>query len=84
MRNNTGVAERDGRVVKYGLCVGSSDLIGLRRRDGKFIAIEVKAPSGRVSPEQEMFIQRIRASGGLAGVARTVEDALAILHADVP
>ena len=42
-------------------------------------AIEVKAERGRVTPEQQRFIDVVREAGGVAGVARSVDDARAIL-----
>lgn len=35
-----------GNTISFGLCNGSSDLIGIRNSDGKFVAIEVKTPLG--------------------------------------
>ena len=63
-RNNTGtLVDRQGWLMRFGLCKGSSDLIGLRsvevtaamvgQRIGQFVAIEVKAPHGAIRPEQE-------------------------------
>lgn len=89
-RNNTG-AMRDphGQLVRFGLCPGSSDLIGLRtititpemvgQRVAVFAAVEVK-DRGRATPQQTAFIDMVRAAGGLAGIARSVPDALAILR----
>lgn len=79
-RNSSGQFCANGRTVHYGLCVGSADLIGIRRSDGRFIAIEVKTTSGRVSQEQHQFIELVRANGGLAGVARSVEEAMEIVN----
>lgn len=89
-RNNTGaLKDAAGRLVRYGLCPGSSDLIGLRtriiteadlgHRFAQFVAIEVK-DQGRLTPEQERFIAMVQQAGGLAGVARSPEDARAILR----
>ena len=58
---------------------GVSDIIGWTE-GGRFVAIEVKAPRGRVTDEQAAFIELVRRSGGLAGVARSVADARAILE----
>jgi hypothetical protein len=44
-----------------------------------FIAIEVKAAGGRPSPEQRAFIQMAQQAGGLAGIARSVDEAWAIV-----
>jgi hypothetical protein len=71
-RNNVGVATKP-RFVKYGLFIGSADLVGVAR--GMFIALEVKAPKGKVSPEQVAWLAEVRMFGGVAGVVRAVEDA---------
>ena len=62
---------------------GVSDLIGWTE-GGRFVAIEVKAPRGRLTDEQAAFIELVRRSGGLAGVARSVDDARAILEGRTP
>lgn len=77
-RNNTGILkDANGRPIKFGLCTGSSDLIGICA-DGRFLAIEVKTPVGKVSPAQNLFIAAVRRNGGRAGVARSAADALVI------
>ena len=77
-RNNTGaLRDATGRLVRYGLCKGSSDIIGICP-DGKFLCVEVKSAKGRSTPDQERFIAAVRSKGGRAGVARSVEDALEI------
>jgi hypothetical protein len=48
---------------------GSADIIGCLP-GGKFLAVEVKAPGGRLSPEQREFLETVRQQGGLALVAR--------------
>ncbi|MDQ2898870.1 MAG: VRR-NUC domain-containing protein [Acidobacteriota bacterium] len=42
--------------------------------DGRILCIEVKAPKGRVSPHQQLFIDRINESNGKAFVARSIDD----------
>nr|DAO19824.1 MAG TPA: Nuclease [Caudoviricetes sp.] len=59
---------------------GTSDLIGIRRDDGKFVAIECKTPRGRLREDQKLFIDAILKSNGIAGVARSAEDALNLLE----
>ena len=89
-RNNCGaLLDQRGQMVAYGLCKGSSDLIGLRQvvigpehlgqTLAVFSAIEVKAPRGRATTEQLAFIAAVQSLGGLAGVAKSVEDANFIL-----
>jgi hypothetical protein len=43
-------------------------------RSGRFLAIEVKAPKGKVSPHQEAFLKEIEERGGLALVAHSVDE----------
>jgi len=77
-RNNTGaLPDRTGRIIRYGLCVGSSDIIGVAA-DGLFLAIECKTAKGKATPEQERFIAAVKARGGRAGVARSGKEAVDI------
>ena len=79
-RNNIGVASMNGSVVRFGVGgQGGADLIGVRRSDGKFVAIEVKAPGGKVSDAQAQFRDLVNAAGGLAFIARSIEEAVAMV-----
>ena len=91
-RNNTGtLKDQHGRPVQFGLCKGSADLIGWKQvtvtpemvgqQVAVFTSIEVKTPTGRIRPEQQQWLDTVQAAGGIAGVARTVEDALRIMTA---
>ena len=94
-RNNTG-AMRDerGQLVRFGLCPGSADLIGYRsititpemvgQTVAVFAAVEVKALTGRPTAQQTAFLEHVIAAGGLAGIARSVEDADRILTGGSP
>ena len=84
-RNNVGaLKDINGRLVKYGLCTGSSDIIAIRpvvitpemvgSAIGQFVAIEVKQQGEKPNDAQERFLEIIRKHGGLAGVARSVEE----------
>lgn len=74
IRLNTGNFElKDGRHIICGVR-GLSDLLFIG--NGKVAFIEVKTPTGRPSPEQLSFIERMQALGHSAGIARSVEDAL--------
>jgi hypothetical protein len=48
---------------------GSADILGCLP-DGRFLAVETKAPHGRLSPEQSAFLEKIQGMGGIAVVAR--------------
>lgn len=74
-RNNTGaLKDRSGRLIRYGLCTGSSDLIGMFQ--GRFLAIEIKKPKKNPTPEQHNFMTVVNNNGGIAFVARSPEDVL--------
>jgi hypothetical protein len=57
-----------------GSYLGVSDIIGCYK--GKMIAIELKAPKGVASPDQIRFIENVNAAGGLAFVARSLDDVI--------
>ena len=89
-RNNTGaLVDQQGRFVRFGLCKGSSDLIGLRslevtpelvgQRLAQFVALEVKTASGVVSSEQRAFLRVVQELGGVAAVCRPLEEAEQLL-----
>jgi hypothetical protein len=90
-RNNTGtLKDANGRPVQFGLCKGSADLIGWKRvtvteemvgtQVAVFLSIEVKTPTGRLRHEQQQWLDAVQAAGGIAGVARSVSDAEALLR----
>lgn len=97
LRMNAGVAWTGGPITRgqdgsvtiknarafHGVTAGVSDLFGWCA-DGVVLAIEVKTPTGRATPEQLAFIAAVQRSGGRAGVARSVQDALAILAGETP
>jgi hypothetical protein len=79
------VTLQDARPLIAGLCTGSSDLIGWRsievtadmvgRRLAVFAAVEVKSSTGRPTEQQRAFLDAVQDAGGIACVARSVEDA---------
>ncbi len=103
-RNNVGTAwngknyaTKDGKrvienaqLIRFGLCKGSSDLIGytsktitpdmVGQKVAVFTAIEVKKKGGKESPEQKNFIKRLNDAGGLGGFAYSEAEAAAIIQ----
>ena len=53
---------------------GVSDILGCYK--GRFLAIEVKTPGGRTSPEQERFLANVNDAGGIAFVAHSIYDVI--------
>ncbi len=52
---------------------GIADILGILP-DGKLLAIEVKSAKGRLQENQKIFLREIRDRGGVAMVARSLED----------
>jgi hypothetical protein len=89
-RNNVGrLLDQHGRMVTFGLCPGSADLVGystvtvtpemVGQRLAVFTAVEVKAERGRPTPEQTAWLEHVSNAGGRAGIARSVPEALRII-----
>lgn len=76
VRNTTGFDR--GRKIRYGLGLGGPDLVGLAHQ--RAIAIEVKMPGGRLSRAQEAWLGAFARLGGVGGIARSVEEASAIVE----
>ena len=77
MRNNVGcLKDITGRTVKFGLAVGSSDLIGwtLCNDAAVFTAVEVKMRGKKPTREQAAFIAAVKQAGGIACVAYSIND----------
>ena len=80
---------RTGRYVQFGLAKGSSDLVGFKtvkitpeminQEVAVFVSIEIKTERGKLTDVQQNWLQKVKSSGGIVGVARTVKDALQIL-----
>lgn len=56
---------------------GTSDIIGIWR--GKMLCIEVKSATGRLRPEQKLFLEAMSSLGAIAFVARSLQDVLLVL-----
>lgn len=89
-RNNIAKVKLGSRWVNFGIPGnGGSDLLGLHtititpemvgRRVAVFLAVECKSQKGRATADQSAFIHFIRKAGGIAGVARSPEEALTLI-----
>lgn len=54
---------------------GISDILGCTPQ-GKFLAIEVKQPKGRPTPDQLAFIERVNTLGGIGFIAYSLDDVI--------
>ena len=73
-RQNSGAAKVGNRFIRFGWA-GCADVLG-QLRDGRFLAVEVKSPTGRLRPEQAVFLERINQAGGVGFMARDLRDVL--------
>jgi len=53
------------------------DMVG--QRVAVFCSVEVKSARGRVRPDQAAWLAAVQSAGGIAGIARSPEEAAAIL-----
>ena len=90
-RNNVGrLIDAQGRLVTFGLCPGSADLIGyvpvtitpemVGMRLAVFAGVEVKRPGGRATSQQLQWLGAAQAAGSRAGIATSVDEAGLILR----
>ena len=89
-RHNTGqIKDATGRPVRFGLAVGSADIVGIVAPRGRWIAIEVKAPgwvpakSGaryEHEEDQRKWMAIVRAFGGVAGFASSLGEAMLLVE----
>lgn len=70
---------KDGRYFQTGVPPGFSDLFGFRKSDGRAVFIEVKTKTGRISIEQQNFLEAMQSSGAIAGVCRSTEEAIELV-----
>ena len=73
-RQNSGAAKVGNRFIRFGW-TGCADVLG-QLTDGRFLAVEVKGPTGRLRPEQTVFLERVNQAGGLGFMARDCRDVL--------
>jgi len=82
LNNPVGVARIGDRTIRYGAGgVGASDLLGIMRGSGIFVACEVKVPGKKPTEEQKTFLRRVASAGGIAFCAHSSEEAKFFLTA---
>lgn len=88
-RRNDGclVLQPGAARVEFGLCIGSSDLVGIVGQGhetleaGRFIALEIKANGDTLQDHQRRWLDLVIELGGLAAVVRSVDDVDRVLGA---
>ncbi len=78
-RQNSGTfAQQYGEKTHYvraNTAKGMSDIMGILK-DGRTLAIEVKSAIGKIMPHQREFLLSIHIAGGVAFIARSVQDVI--------
>lgn len=80
-RNNSGFFKHDyttkagiqKRSIMRAGVRGSSDILGISKT-GRFIAVECKRKGNKPTPQQALFLDEIKARGGYAVVAYSIDD----------
>lgn len=80
-RMNSGAVRIGKRFVRFGW-KGCPDVLG-QLKDGRLLGVEIKAQKGKLRPEQTIFLERIRAAGGVAFMARDCRDVMTALSDDL-
>ena len=75
-KNNTGVLKNDsGEYIRFGLN-GSADIIGILKKNGKMICIEVKTGNAVQSKVQKNFEKMILDYNGYYIVGRSIQQVI--------
>ena len=69
--NNIGVPMQNGGF-RPSPVKGLHDILCCK--NGRFIALEVKAPGGKLSKNQKRFLESVESSGGVAAVVTSLEE----------
>jgi hypothetical protein len=77
-QNNTGIYDESISAWRKSpnSMKGVSDIIGYNRRNGQFVAIEVKTGTDRLSESQKIFLDGVHNAGGFSMVAHSFDDFL--------
>lgn len=78
--NSTGIFDPESKRFRAFVGMrGTGDILGVLP-GGRFLSVECKEGSGRLSPDQRLFIDRVNACGGLAVCVRHVNELIEALH----
>jgi hypothetical protein len=81
--HSTGFTMKNGeaRAFKYG-DKGIADIIGCFP-NGRFLAVEVKLPGNKPTPEQLEFLDTVHQKNGIGIVATSLEDVMRLFPEDL-
>ncbi|MBI4815214.1 MAG: VRR-NUC domain-containing protein [Deltaproteobacteria bacterium] len=82
-RQNSGALPNEhGRFVHFGI-KGSSDISGIVGPEGWRLEVELKSSTGRLRDSQRAWLEMVAKHGGIGIVARSSQEALEGLRAEV-
>jgi hypothetical protein len=64
-----------GARLTFGLAPGASDIVGIVKPRGRWLALEVKTGEAESTREQAAFLDMVNNFGGVGRVVRSVADA---------
>ena len=70
-----------GKLRAMGTRKGVPDLL-IPRRSGRFpgLALELKSSAGRLTPEQEAWLDAFHSDGWLTGIVRSLDEFIELVH----
>jgi len=78
-RNNTGQHRMHGRWVSFGV-KGGGDIFACVQPHGRFLSVEAKVGRNKATDNQKDWMEKVRAGGGVAGVARSFAELDELIH----
>jgi hypothetical protein len=70
----TGSYKGKRRFLRFTSVDGVSDILGVLRPQGQLLALEVKRPGKKPTPEQEAFLATVRDHGGIGAYVQSVAE----------
>lgn len=68
------------RFVRFCSAKGVSDVLGILPPAGRMLAVEVKQPGRKPTPDQAAFLEQVRRAGGLGVVVHDLAELQAALE----
>ncbi len=79
-RNHVGfIRDAEGHGHRFGLGVGSPDLVGMLTPSGRVFCLEIKQPGKYPTTFQKAWARACRMRGGFVATVHSVEEAMAAL-----
>jgi len=80
---NVGIRKPDGGFIPVARDeIGAADLVACVPPNGKYLAVECKNEKGKPTPAQLDFLERVKTKGGIAVLARSIDDVRDALQKD--